>query len=83
MPNRREKVKELVYELQRLGINIRNDWSGFDGRDLLQALDIWLGKLSDIEGIIYEPYYNKDFSKYAFERFQNRHNIQVDKWFMD
>jgi len=51
------KVVELMSELDEMATNIRNDWSGFDGRDLRKAIDIWLKKLGIVLDIEYIAYY--------------------------
>jgi len=56
--NKSKVILRLMQELKQTGINIRGDWSGFDGRELLRALDIWLLKLAKVEGLEYTPYYN-------------------------
>lgn len=73
-----KKIGELMGELQRAAIGIRGDWSMFDGRDLLKAVDIWLVKLSAITGVPYSPYYDGGVQG---ERLKEAFSIDISTWF--
>lgn len=83
--NRQEKVKALIKELMSMAISIRDDWSSFDGRDLLKAVDLWCAKLARIHAIEYGSYYGNDPKVYPTqqERLRNKFDIDVSNWFKD
>jgi len=60
---KKEKIKQLIEELREYAESIRNDWSEFDGRDLLWEIDLWLTKLSVALDIDYKSYYEKFYDE--------------------
>lgn len=66
--NEKKAIKQLIQELRKYAENIRNDWSEFDGRDLLWEIDQWLTKLSALLNIEYESYYENLCDGEAYKR---------------
>lgn len=75
MTPQQEKIAHLMSELHLTAIGIRDDWSSFDGRDLLRDVTIWLKKLSDVTDIRFENYY----TEYYKAAIQGRWNIDISE----
>ena len=85
---KQEKIKQLMEELYSTAVKIRGSWAGFDGRDLLKDLDIWLMKLSDITGVEYHSYYERYWKENSYklqeENMKKRWTIDISKnWGVD
>lgn len=77
------EIEKLMDELFRLGVNIRGDWSDFDGRNLLKALEIWLYKLGKVTDIEAPQYYagGDNPSSVQVDRIKHAFEIDVSEWF--